>query len=187
MKYSFFSSELFCPPSALMIAVSASAASSAPLASWVKYVPESEAARSVTSRARERQSHEQEGKSMPQERNGAWEQVPRSCGSGLCSCDVTKEHNTTDPMARGQRFLQSCLRHPDVQLFQEELGIFNLHFPWKCKQRAQGSSAGASSGADAAPRPTAAFPATSRRLGSHVPMQTWWCAVLHGVVVQRRN
>lgn len=40
MKYSFFSSELFCPPSALIIAVSASAASSAPLASWVKYVPE---------------------------------------------------------------------------------------------------------------------------------------------------
>ena len=33
LKYSFFSSELFCPPSALIIAVSASAASSAPLAS----------------------------------------------------------------------------------------------------------------------------------------------------------
>lgn len=43
MKYSFFSSELFCPPSALMMAVSASAASSAPLASWVKYVPAREA------------------------------------------------------------------------------------------------------------------------------------------------
>lgn len=43
MKYSFFSSELFCPPSALIIAVSASAASSAPLASWVKYVPRNRA------------------------------------------------------------------------------------------------------------------------------------------------
>lgn len=50
MKYSFFSSELFCPPSALMMAVSASAASSAPLASWVKYVPGREAGRRTTRR-----------------------------------------------------------------------------------------------------------------------------------------
>lgn len=57
-------------------------------------------------------------------------------------------------------------------LLQEELGIFNLHFPWKCKERAQESNAMASSGADAAPRPTAAFAAASRRLGGHVPMQT---------------
>lgn len=40
MQYSFFSSELVWPPSALMMAVSASAASSAPLASCVKQVPE---------------------------------------------------------------------------------------------------------------------------------------------------
>lgn len=42
MQYSFFSSELVWPPSALIMAVSASAASSAPLASCVKQVPEEE-------------------------------------------------------------------------------------------------------------------------------------------------
>lgn len=40
MKYSFFSSACAWLPSALMMAVSASGASSAPLASFVKYVPE---------------------------------------------------------------------------------------------------------------------------------------------------
>lgn len=40
MKYSFFSSVCAWLPSALMMAVSASGASSAPLASFVKYVPE---------------------------------------------------------------------------------------------------------------------------------------------------
>lgn len=39
MKYSFFSSALTWLPSALIMAVSASGASSAPLASFVKYVP----------------------------------------------------------------------------------------------------------------------------------------------------
>lgn len=45
MQYSFFSSELVWPPSALIMAVSASAASSAPLASCVKQVPEEEEGR----------------------------------------------------------------------------------------------------------------------------------------------
>lgn len=36
MKYSFLSSPLAWPPSALMMAVSASGASSDPLASWVR-------------------------------------------------------------------------------------------------------------------------------------------------------
>lgn len=40
MKYSFFSSVCAWLPSALMMAVSASGASSAPFASFVKYVPE---------------------------------------------------------------------------------------------------------------------------------------------------
>lgn len=39
MKYSFLSSAPEWPPSALMMAVSASGASSEPLASWVRYVP----------------------------------------------------------------------------------------------------------------------------------------------------
>lgn len=39
MKYSFFSSACAWLPSALMMAVSASGASSAPLASFVRYVP----------------------------------------------------------------------------------------------------------------------------------------------------
>lgn len=39
MKYSFFSSALTWLPSALIMAVSASGASSAPFASFVKYVP----------------------------------------------------------------------------------------------------------------------------------------------------
>lgn len=39
MKYSFLSSPPAWPPSALMMAVSASGASSEPLASWVRYVP----------------------------------------------------------------------------------------------------------------------------------------------------
>ena len=39
MKYSFVPSAPEWPPSALMMAVSASGASSEPLASWVRYVP----------------------------------------------------------------------------------------------------------------------------------------------------
>lgn len=131
-------------------------------------------------KAMSRRGNQCHGKEMEPE-SRSYAAAARDCAA------VMLPRSTPQTPRHGDSYLQSCLRHPDVQPLQEELGIFILHFPWKCKQRAQESSAGASSGADAAPRPTAAFPATSCRLGSHVPMQTWWCAVLHGVVVQRRN
>lgn len=95
MKYSFFSSELFCPPSALMMAVSASAASSAPLASWVKYVPGREAGGcgrlwEVAEAPTRRYESEQKGKKKYQAGGGEkTAPAPRKadgarCGSSWC-------------------------------------------------------------------------------------------------------
>lgn len=83
MKYSFFSSACAWLPSALMMAVSASGASSAPLASFVRYVP-----------AEMKNKHLYQGKQIRS--SSAWRLLPEVINTHLKTTWLILHYSYTD-------------------------------------------------------------------------------------------